>query len=118
MSDARLVSLSGIAGLQFHSLRFLCDNQAVEISFDPLKRTQTLVERGLDFADAAEVFAGNSIDIPDRRQNYGEDRIASVGVLQGRMVIVVWTLRGDVRRIISMRKANKREQERYGQQLG
>lgn len=56
--------LIGIAGLRFHSLRLPCDSQAVEISFDPLKRTQTLVERGLDFADAAEVLQGTQSTFP------------------------------------------------------
>jgi uncharacterized DUF497 family protein len=52
----------------------------IKITFDPAKRNWTLRERGLDFADAAEVFAGQTIDIPDRRQDYGEDRINSVGI--------------------------------------
>jgi uncharacterized DUF497 family protein len=37
-----------------------------------------------------------------------------VGFLDGRMVVVAWTPRGEARRIISMRKANEREQERFG----
>jgi uncharacterized DUF497 family protein len=50
-----------------------------KITFDPIKRDWTLRERGLDVADAAEVFAGQTIDIPDLRQDYGDDRINSVG---------------------------------------
>jgi uncharacterized protein len=79
----------------------------------PAKRERTLRERGLDFDDAAEVFAGWTIDIPDVRRNYGEPRINTVGYLGNRMVIVCWTPRGDARRIISMRKANEREKARY-----
>jgi uncharacterized protein len=71
----------------------------------------------LDFEDAAAVFAGATIDIPDSRHDYGETRIISVGHLYGRMVIVVWTPRGDARHVISMRKANDREKARFGQQL-
>ncbi|WP_247884020.1 BrnT family toxin [Azospirillum sp. B21] len=89
----------------------------LKITFDPAKRDRTLSERGLDFADAAEVFAGRTIDIPDERFDYGEARILSIGHLRGRMVIVVWTPAGDARRIISMRKANDREQTRFGQRL-
>ncbi len=88
------------------------------ITFDPAKRDRTLAERGLDFADAAEVFAGETIDGPDERFDYGETRIVTVGLLRGRMVIVVWTRRGGDRHIISMRKANDREQARFGQRLG
>lgn len=89
----------------------------LKIIFDPAKRDRTLSERGLDFADAMEVFAGRTIDIPDERFDYGETRIISVGHLRERMVIVVWTQAEDARRIISMRKANDREQTRFAQRL-
>lgn len=89
----------------------------MRLSFDPAKRDQTLVERGLDFAAAAEVFAGRTYDQQDDRFDYGELRMITVGHMAGRMVVVVWTQRGDVRHIISMRKANEREQARYTQFL-
>lgn len=64
------------------------------------------------------MFAGTVIDIPDRRVNYGEDRVITIGFLRARMVVVVWTSVGeDARRIISMRKANDREQRRFGERL-
>jgi hypothetical protein len=37
-------------------------------------------DRSLDFADAAEVFAGNALNIPDERRDYGEPRIITVGI--------------------------------------
>jgi uncharacterized protein len=86
------------------------------ITYDPAKRKWTLRERGLDFEDAATVFAGWTLDIPDLRRDYGERRINTVGYLKGRMVIVCWTPRGEDRRIISMRKANDREKARYQKQ--
>lgn len=89
----------------------------MDISFDPAKRARTLAERGLDFADVAEVFSGPSITGPDPRQDYGEPRMITVGLLRGRMVIVIWTPRNGMRRIISLRKANGREQRRYGDRL-
>jgi uncharacterized DUF497 family protein len=45
-------------------------------------------------------------------------RMITVGHLGNRMVVIVWTERGGARHIISMRKANGREQKRYGKQLG
>ena len=90
----------------------------MKITFDPAKRASTLRDRSLDFADAAEVFAGKALNIPDERRDYGEVRIVTVGSLRGRMVIVVWTQRGPARHIISMRKANDREQARFANQLG
>ncbi len=90
----------------------------MRITFDPNKRDLALAERGLDFADAAVVFAGATVEWIDDRQDYGEERRVTVGHLLGRMVIVVWTARGDARHVISMRKANDREKARFGERLG
>ena len=87
------------------------------LSYDPAKRAKTLAERGLDFADAGEVLDGRVFEFADVRFDYGEERITSVGLLRGRMVVIVWTRRGDDRHIISMRKANGRERDRYQDRL-
>ena len=89
----------------------------MKISFDSAKREWTLSERGLDFLEAETVFSGQTIDIPDRRRDYGEPRINSVGHLRGRMVVICWTARGEARHVISMRKANEREKKRYGKEF-
>ena len=85
----------------------------MRITFDPKKRERILRERRVDFKDAASVFDGPTFDVPDLRQDYGELRIRTAGYLRRRMVIVVWTPLGDARHIISMRKANDREQAKY-----
>lgn len=90
----------------------------MEIEFDPDKRDKTMAERGLDFARAGEVFAGATFDLQDDRFAYGEPRMISFGVLDTRMVVIVWTLRGEMRRIISMRKANEREIAQYAHRVG
>ena len=84
----------------------------MRITFDPTKRDKTLADRGLDFADAALVFEGVTVEIEDIRQNYGESRFICDGLLEGRMIVVGYTPRGTVRHIFSMRKANEREQKR------
>ena len=89
----------------------------MKITFDPAKRASTLRDRNLDFVDADEVFAGKALNIPDERRDYGEPRIITVGLLRGRMVIVVWTPRGNARHVFSMRKANDREKARFGKRL-
>jgi uncharacterized DUF497 family protein len=89
----------------------------VKITYDPAKREATLTDRGLDFEDAAIVFAGRTYTRQDRRFDYGEPRFLTVGFLLGRMVMVVWTPREGARHIISMRKCNEREQKAYRQQF-
>jgi uncharacterized DUF497 family protein len=93
----------------------------VQISYDPVKRAKTLEERDLDFEDAPEVFAGLTLTLPDERQDYGEDRYQTYGLLGDRLVMVVWTPRGEDRQdrhVISMRKCNDREQARFQNRLG
>ncbi|PMS37522.1 BrnT family toxin [Trinickia symbiotica] len=90
----------------------------MRITFDRAKRDATFQDRGLAFEDTATVFEGNTLDMVDDRFDYGEERIVTVGRLGGRMVIVVWTQRGDARHVISMRKANEREEKRFAERLG
>ena len=89
----------------------------MQLAFDPDKRDKTLQERGLDFAKAAEVFKGVHFTAQDTRLDYEEDRFITVGWLDARLVVMVWTPRGEVRRIISMRKANDREKTLYARYL-
>lgn len=86
---------------------------SVRIVYDPAKRDRTFRERGLDFTRCGEVFAAPHDTRQDTRQAYGEARWVTTGFLDGRMVVVVWTDRGGARRIVSLRKANDREQARY-----
>ena len=90
----------------------------MRISFDPAKRARALADRGLDFADAVEVFAGTTAEVEDLRKDYGEPRIICFGNLRGRLVQVVYTPRDAGRHIISMRKANGREKRRLASIFG
>ena len=87
------------------------------ITFDPAKRDKALSERGLDFEAAAQVFVGPRVTFADDRQDYGEIRIVTVGLIAGRIVVVCWTPRGEDRHVFSMRKANAREQKKYAPRL-
>ena len=89
----------------------------MKIEFDPAKRQATLDHRGLDMARAVEIFEGATLTIPDDRRDYGEPRFITIGRLNGRMVVTVWIPRGAARRIVSLRKANEREQALYGDRL-
>ncbi|KMO41227.1 hypothetical protein VQ03_13165 [Methylobacterium tarhaniae] len=83
------------------------------ITFDPPKRDRALSERGLDFLSAEAVFAGLHHTWPDARRDYGEPRNITIGHLNGRMVMIGWTPRGEDRHVFTMRKCNEREQARY-----
>lgn len=85
----------------------------MKICFDPAKRKATQDERGLDFADAGQIFQDRSLTMLDDRIEYGEQRYITYGYLGGGSIILVWTPRGEGRRIISMRHANDRERNRY-----
>jgi uncharacterized DUF497 family protein len=88
----------------------VCTFNTVRVTFDPAKRLITLRERGIDFAiDAAKVFAGRITTVTDDRFDYGEIRFSTAGWLNGRMVTVIWTRRGDARHVISMRFCHARE---------
>lgn len=91
--------------------------QYIRITFDPKKRELTLKHRKLDFKRANEVFDGLHYSFIDDREDYGEIRYITVGYLDKRMVVMVWTKRGETRRIISMRKANAKEQTYYREEM-
>jgi uncharacterized DUF497 family protein len=91
----------------------------VRITYDPAKWAATLANRGLDFAAAVEVFAGVHTVAADDRRDYGEPRFISAGYLRGgRMVVIVWTPRGDARHIISMRYCHAKEEKLWRAQIG
>lgn len=89
----------------------------MEITFDPAKLALTLRRRGLDFDDAAAVFAGRHATILDARRDYRERRFITAGSIGRRMVVLVWTPREGTRRIISMRYAHAKEAKRWREAL-
>ncbi|MGH8559801.1 MAG: BrnT family toxin [Methylococcales bacterium] len=85
--------------------------------WDKEKSEKNLSERGLSFADAEAVFSGPCVTFEDTRVGYGEPRFIAFGLLEERLVVVAHTPRGENTRIISMRKANDREQKTYQKRL-
>lgn len=85
----------------------------MKVTYDATKRAVTLAQRGLDFEDAAIVFGGVCVTRRDERPLYDEDRFITVGILGDEVVVIVWTERDDSRRVISMRKADRRERQDY-----
>ena len=88
----------------------------MHIEFDPEKDAANRGKHGVSLAFGAEVLADpGRLEILDVRFDYAEERFVAYGMSQGRVYVCVYTERGDMRRIISVRKANDRETERYRQ---
>lgn len=77
------------------------------------KRAVNLKDHGLDFIDAARVFEGATYTFEDARFDYGEQRFETLGLLAGVPVSIVHTESKDEIRVISFRKATKREATLY-----
>ena len=90
----------------------------MDLEYDEDKRVLTLQNRGLDFAHADRLFGGLMLTVEDDRFDYGETRFQTMGRIGRKTVLVVWTPRGEARRIISMRECNVRERERYESAVG
>jgi uncharacterized DUF497 family protein len=85
----------------------------MEIMFDAAKDASNLAKHGVTLADALWLEWDTAVFIPDTRKNYGEPRIVAIGYIGLRLHAVVFVDRDAVRRIISLRKANNREVEKY-----
>lgn len=85
--------------------------------WDEDKCQANIDKHGIDFANIQAVFTNPIIERVDDCQDYGETRIILLGIIDNRVLYIVYTLRGSVCRIISARKANQREQRTYHQSL-
>lgn len=86
----------------------------MRIEFDPAKDIRNVRKHGLSLADSAKLQLEACFVVPDSRTNYGEERFQAYGRIVGRLHVLAFTVRGDVLRAISFRKANQREEKRYG----
>ncbi|MBE9003672.1 BrnT family toxin [Fortiea sp. LEGE XX443] len=90
----------------------------MKFEWDQQKNQANIAKHNLDFADASRVFTLPLRISLDERQDYGEDRWIGIGILDGRVVVVVFTeLDEQTIRIISLRKALPYERKRYEQYL-
>jgi hypothetical protein len=85
--------------------------------WDEAKRQSNIEKHGIDFIGTEEVFAAEIVTILDDRFDYGEIRCVTVGLLNGRVVVIAHTETDDVIRIISVRKATKNETINYYEEI-
>jgi uncharacterized DUF497 family protein len=89
----------------------------MRFEWDERKRKSNLAKHGLDFLDVCVVFEEPHIVVPSAFEG-GEDRFLAIGVLEGRLVTVVYTTRSEAIRIISFRRARHEERQRYQELYG
>jgi uncharacterized protein len=87
----------------------------VKIAFDPAKNEKNIRERGLSFEEVVGFDFETAIFVEDFRRDYGEIRWRALGLLHGRLHALVFVEITDGIRVISLRKANKREVRLYEQ---
>ena len=88
-------------------------NTHVRFEWDEAKRRANIRKHGIDFVGIDEVFDGVTLTIEDTRLDYGTTRFVTLGLLNGRVVVVAHTEQNDAIRIISVRKATKHEETNY-----
>ena len=87
----------------------------MDIEFDPGKDRENRRKHGISLAEAVGLdLAAASIE-PDDRYDYGEPRYRACGPIDGRLHMLVFTMRGSVLRAISLRRANAREVKAHDQ---
>ncbi|WP_298598554.1 BrnT family toxin [Zoogloea sp.] len=87
----------------------------MKITFDPAKDATNITKHGVSLGVAAEFEWDTALTWPDERKDYGEPRMGGIGYIGLRLFCVVFVDRADTRRIISLRKANTREVQRYAE---
>lgn len=88
------------------------------IDFDPAKDAVNREKHGLSLARAVDFDFGTAFRVADTRRDYGEPRFQLYGMLGDRLHVLVFSPRSGRDRIISLRRANKREVRHYGGEVG
>ena len=83
----------------------------MKFEWDINKRLANIEKHGYDFRVAINIFENTVVEIPQRR--LGEVRILALGMLNNHVIAVVYTWRGEARRIISARKASRKERNLF-----
>ncbi len=83
------------------------------ITFDEAKRQENIRKHGIDFSDCEPIFDAPMVTEEDAREAYGEQRLKSLGWLNGRVVALIWTDRETGSHLISCRYGDRRETQRY-----
>ncbi|MFZ0051063.1 MAG: BrnT family toxin [Desulfobaccales bacterium] len=89
----------------------------MKLEWDEAKRRSNYKKHGLDFRDAEKIFEKPMVTAADNRQEYGEERYISLGMIEDLVVVIVHTARSESTRIISLRKAKLKERQAYEEKI-
>lgn len=81
--------------------------------WDDDKAESNFEKHGVDFIDAAQIFAGPVVEAIDDREDYGEERIRAIGRHDGETFVVIYTMRNGCLRLISAWKAGKNDRRKF-----
>ncbi len=84
-----------------------------EFEWDSEKESLNIEKHGIDFSTAKLIWDGYSLERIDNRREYGEVRFQAFGLAENHILTVIFTWRGETRRIISARRANFRERKLF-----
>ncbi len=85
----------------------------MDFEWNERKNEANIAKHGIDFDEAIGIFTGFVTERKDIRRDYGETRIIAIGVMERRELVVVYTMRGEICRIISARRARLNERRTY-----
>lgn len=86
---------------------------SIHMEWDKQKNEANIRAHGIDFNDVSGIFNEHILIKMDSRKDYGEKRWIGLGLLDGIVLVIVYTMRNYVLRIISVRKANRNERKIY-----
>jgi uncharacterized protein len=89
----------------------------MQFEWDEEKRAANIRKHKVDFLTATLIFENETVERIDDREDYGEERVIALGRVEGAVYRVVYTLRGEIVRIISAMKASKDEEEIYYREI-
>jgi len=90
----------------------------MDFEWDEDKRQSNILNHGIDFERAKEIWQGPVLEVPSLQSRHSEERFLAIGQSEGRFITVVFTWRGKNRRLISARVARRNERENYQKEIG
>lgn len=85
--------------------------------WDPVKNHQNTIKHGVTFEQALQIWAGPRVDVKDIAYTKNEARSATLGIIDDKLYVAIWTKRNDKTRLITVRRARKNEKKIYSEKI-